>query len=224
MPLARHEIDHPPGTMAEGARAVWPLAVAVGAFGLPFGLLARDELGVVPTLVFSATTFGGSAQMAAISILGSGGVAAAIVAALLLNTRYLPIGISVARSLPRPLGRRVLAAQLSVDEAWAISHRGAGHYDGRVLVGAGLVLYAAWLVGTAAGLLGGSLLGDPKALGLDAAFPALFLALLVGQVHDRRALAAALLGGAIALALIPLAPAGVPIIAASVACLLGLRR
>jgi predicted branched-subunit amino acid permease len=210
--------------MAEGARAVAPLAVAVFAFGIPFGVLARDALGVVPTLVFSATTFAGSAQMAVISILGTGGVAAAVVAALLLNTRYLPIGISVARSLPRPLGRRLLAAQLSVDESWAISHRGGGHYDGRVLVGAGLVLYLAWQVGTALGLVGGALLGDPADLGLDAAFPALFLALLVLQVRNRRAVVAALLGGSIALVLIPFVPAGVPIIAASVACLIGLRR
>lgn len=210
--------------MAEGARAAVPLAVAVGLFGVPFGVLARDVLGVVPTLAFSATTFGGSAQMAAISILGSGGVAAAIVAALLLNARYLPIGVSVAPSLPRPMWRRLLAAQLSVDEAWALSHRGGGRYDGRVLVGAGLVLYAAWLVGTAAGLAGGALLGDPAELGLDAAFPALFLALLVGQVRDRRGAVAALLGAAIALALVPLAPAGAPIVVASAACLIGLRR
>ncbi|HEU4658172.1 MAG TPA: AzlC family ABC transporter permease [Capillimicrobium sp.] len=217
--------DHPPGTIAEGMRAVAPLAVAVGLFGIPFGVLARDAVGVLPALVFSATTFAGSAQMASVSILADGGaLAAAIVAALLLNTRYLPIGISVARSLPRRLTARLLAAQLSVDESWAISHRGAGRYDGRVLVGAGLVLYAAWVVGTAIGAAGGSVLGDPEDLGLDAAFPALFLALLVGQVRDRRGAVVALLGSALAVVLIPFVPAGVPIIAASAACLLGLRR
>lgn len=220
--LAEH---HPPGTIADGMRAVAPLAVAVGLFGIPFGVLARDVVGVAPALVFSATTFGGSAQMAAVSILdGGGGAVAAIVAALLLNARYLPIGISVAESLPRRLVHRVLAAQMAVDEAWAISHRGSGRYDGRVLIGAGIVLYLAWVAGTAVGLVGGSLLGDPEDLGLDAAFPALFLALLVGQVSDRRGAAVALLGAAIALALVPIAPAGVPIIAASAACLLGLRR
>lgn len=217
--------DHHHGTIAEGARAVVPLAIAVGLFGLPFGVLARDVIGVLPALVFSATAFAGSAQMAAVSILGGGGaLGAAIVAALLLNARYLPIGISVAGSLPRRFLPRVLAAQLSVDESWAISHRGGGRYDGRVLIGAGLVLWAAWLAGTAVGLAGGSVLGDPEDLGLDAAFPALFLALLVGQVHDRRGAVVAVLGAAIALALVPIAPAGVPIIAASAACLLGLVR
>ena len=68
----------------------------------------------------------------------------------------------------------------------------------------------------------GSLLGDPAKLGLDAAFPALFLALLAGQLRDRRAVVAALLGGAIALVLIPFVPPGIPIVAASAACLIGL--
>jgi predicted branched-subunit amino acid permease len=105
-----------------------------------------------------------------------------------------------------------------------ISNEGGGRFDPRKLVGAGLLLYAAWLVGTAIGVAGGGFLGKSEDLGLDAAFPALFLALLVGQVHDRRALVAALLGGAIALVLVPLTPAGVPIIAASLGCLIGLRR
>jgi predicted branched-subunit amino acid permease len=74
------------------------------------------------------------------------------------------------------------------------------------------------------GVVGGETLGDPKSLGLDAAFPALFLGLLVGQVQHRTALVASLLGAAIAVALVPVAPAGVPIVAASVATLIGLRR
>jgi predicted branched-subunit amino acid permease len=204
-------------------RAAAPLAVAVGLFGVPYGVLARDVLGPAPALVFSATTFAGSAQTAVVSLLGSGGVTAAIVAALLLNARYLPIGISVATALPRPLWKRILSAQLVVDESWAIANRGGGRFDGRMLLGAGLVLYAAWVLGSAVGLVGGSLLGDPKDLGLDAAFPALFLALLAGQVRDRFSAVVALLGGAVALLLVPFVPAGVPIIAASVVCLLGLR-
>ena len=79
-------------------------------------------------------------------------------------------------------------------------------------------------MGTAVGVLGAQAFGDPGKLGLDAAFPALFLGLLVGQVKTRRALAASLLGAAIALALVPVAPAGLPILAASAACLIGLRR
>jgi predicted branched-subunit amino acid permease len=111
-----------------------------------------------------------------------------------------------------------------VDESWAISRRPDGRYDRRLLVGAGLVLYACWVGGTSVGAAAGEALGDPESLGLDAAFPALFLALLVPQVRGRRALAAAVAGAAIALALLPLTPAGVPIVAASAACLLGWSR
>ena len=219
-------MDEPPPTRyRDGARAVAPFAVAVLGFGVSFGLLARvGGWGWVAPIVMSATTFAGSAQFAAASIFGEGGtVAAAVAAALLLNARYAPIGVSVAPWLAGPRWRRFLHAQLVVDESWAISARGEGRYDPRILVGAGLLLYVAWVAGTAVGAIGGQALGDPATLGLDAAFPALFLALLAPQVRRRKPLFVALLGGTIALALTPFTPPGVPIIAASVACLLGVR-
>jgi 4-azaleucine resistance transporter AzlC len=208
----------------DGARLAAPIAIAVLAFGATFGVLARAaEMGIAAPLVMSATTFAGSAQFAAVSILGAaGGSAAAIAAALLLNARYVPIGVSVAPGFSGGTLRRLLGAQLVVDESWAIASR--RNFDFRVLAGAGLVLYLAWNAGTAIGVLGGGALGDPLRLGLDAAFPALFLALLVPQVRTTQALAAALLAAAIALALIPFAAPGIPIVAASVACLLGWRR
>src|SRR5205823_8123182 len=98
--------------------------------------------------------------------------------------------------------------------------------DRRTLLVTGLVLYLAWVAGTTMGVFGGSVLGDPSELGLDAAFPALFLALLVPQLRGRRARrssSAAALGGVIALVLLPFTPPGIPIVAASAACLLGLR-
>jgi 4-azaleucine resistance transporter AzlC len=215
------------GTTA-GARAVAALAPAVAAFGLTFGVLAR-EAGFDPlsTIVFSATTFAGSAQFAATSVLSTGGtLAAAIVAAVLLNTRYVPIGISVAPALHGPAWQRLLRAQLVVDESWAIGHLGGGRYDASRILGAGLVLYPTWVLSTGAGSVAGDLLGDPARLGLDAAFPALFLALLAGQVRGRLGLIAAVLGAAIAIVLasIPSVPTGMPIVAAAAACLLGLRR
>jgi 4-azaleucine resistance transporter AzlC len=210
----------------DGARAVAPLAVAVLGFGISFGLLARSAgTGWVAPIVMSATTFAGSAQFAAVSILGAGGtVAAAVTAAVLLNLRYGPIGVSVAPWLEGPAWWRFLHAQLVVDESWAVAAEGEGRFDPRILVGAGLLLYVSWVAGTAIGALGGQALGDPKTLGLDAAFPALFLTLLLPQLRNRRTIVAAILGGAIALALTPVAPAGIPIIAASAACLLGVGR
>jgi 4-azaleucine resistance transporter AzlC len=210
----------------DGARAIAPIAIAALAFGATFGVLAREAgMDALPALTMSATTFAGSAQFAAASILGAGGgVAAAVAAAALLNARYAPISLSVASEFQGSPGRRLVESQLIVDESWAISRRPDGRYDRRLLVGAGLVLYACWVGGTLVGAAAGEALGDPESLGLDAAFPALFLALLVPQIRGRRALAAAVAGAAIALALLPLTPAGVPIVAASGACLLGWSR
>jgi 4-azaleucine resistance transporter AzlC len=209
-----------------GGRTVLPIAVTVALFGVSFGVLARAaDMGVVAPIVMSATTFAGSSQFAAASILDEGGgLAAAIVAALLLNARYAAIGVSVAPLFRGPRLRRLLEAQLVVDESWALSARSDGTFDRRILLGAGLMLYAGWVLGTTLGVLGGGFLGDPERLGLDAAFPALFLALLVGQLRTRRAVAAALAGGAIALVLLTFTPPGVPIIAAVLGCLVGLRR
>lgn len=210
----------------DGARAALAVAATVWFFGASFGLVARAAgMGVLAPLVMSATTFAGSAQFAVSSILGAGGgAAAAIAAAVLLNARYAPISISVAPLFHGRRLRRLLESQLIVDESWALASRGGGRFDRRILLGAGLLLYVSWVGGTAVGALAGDALGDPKDLGLDGAFPALFLALLAPQLRARRAVVAAAAGAAIALALIPVTPAGTPIVAASVACLLGLRR
>jgi predicted branched-subunit amino acid permease len=79
-------------------------------------------------------------------------------------------------------------------------------------------------LGTIGGVLGGSALGDPGDYGLDAMFPALFLALLAPRLRERRALVAAVIGGGLAAALIPVAQPGIPIVVASLGCIVGLRR
>jgi branched chain amino acid efflux pump len=209
----------------DGVRTAAAVAATVWFFGASFGLVARSAgMGVLAPLVMSATTFAGSAQFAAASILaGSGSALAAITAAVLLNARYVPISISVAQLFHGPRLGRLAESQLIVDESWALAGRG-GRFDRRILIGAGLLLYVAWVSGTAVGVVAGDALGDPKDLGLDGAFPALFLALLVPQLRSRRAVVAALVAAGISLALIPVAPPGTPIVAASAACLLGLRR
>jgi predicted branched-subunit amino acid permease len=210
----------------DGARAIAPIVVAAAAFGGTFGVLAREAGIEIPAaLTMSATTFAGSAQFAVASVFDAGGgIAAAIAAAVFLNARYAPISVSVAPAFGGSRLRRLLESQLIVDESWAVSRGSDGSYERRRLVGAGLVLYAAWVGGTTIGAVAGEALGDPERLGLDAAFPALFLALLAPQVRTRRAVTAAFAGGALALALVPFAPAGVPIVAASAACMLGWSR
>ena len=213
-------------TYLDGVRAAAPIGVAALAFGVSFGVLARAaDMGRVAPVVMSVTTFAGSAQFAVASILGAGGgLVTAIVAAVLLNLRYGPIGLSAASTFKGPWWRRVLTAQLIVDESWAIAQREDGRLDRHLLVGAGLLLLVCWTTGTAIGAFAGDLVADPESLGLDAAFPALFLALLWSQVGDRSRLLAALGGAAIALVLMPFTGPGIPIVAASLACLVGARR
>jgi 4-azaleucine resistance transporter AzlC len=210
----------------DGVRAAAPIGIAAFAFGVSFGVLARSAgMGRLAPVVMSLTTFAGSAQFAAASILAAGGgVATAVAAAVLLNLRYGPMGLSAASSLEGPWWLRALTAQLMVDESWAIAQRDEGRIDRHLLVGAGLLLLVGWVGGTAVGAVAGNLIADPASLGLDAAFPALFLALLAGQIKGRSRLLAAVGGALIALALMPVAGPGIPIIAASVACLIGARR
>jgi 4-azaleucine resistance transporter AzlC len=214
------------GSYRDGFRAILPLMPAIVAFGASFGVLARAAgVDALAAVVMSATTFAGSAQFAVVSVLGAGGTAAAAIgAAVLLNGRYVPMSVAASDAFRGGPIRRLLEAQLLVDESWALSRRDEGGFDRRVLIGAGGLLYLGWVGGSAAGALAGDTLTDPSTLGLDAAFPALFLALLAPLIQDRLALLAAVLGAAIALVLTPVTPAGLPVIAATAACLVGLTR
>lgn len=202
------------------AWAVAPMVAAVGLFGVSFGVLAvAAGFPAWQAVLMSATVFAGSAQFAAVGVVASGGgAAAAVLAGVLLNSRYLPMAAVAARTLPRGRLRRFLAAQLVTDESFSLGVAAGSpeRPDGRAVVVAGLALWAAWVVGTLLGALGGSLLGDPARLGLDAAFPAMFVALLwpmLGRSDARRAAAA---GAVVALVLTPFVPAGVPLAVAAV--------
>jgi 4-azaleucine resistance transporter AzlC len=209
----------------DGVRAALPLVLGPVLFGLTFGVLAEAAgMGVAPAVVMSATTFAGSAQFAAASVLEDGGtVFAAVLSAVLLNARYAGMSIAVASIFPGGRARRFLESQLIVDESWALSGR-SGRFEWPILFGAGLFLYVLWVLSTALGSIVGDVLGDPNDLGLDAAFAALFLALARPYLHGRQALQAAALAGLITLVLLPIAPAGVPLVVAAIACLIGVRR
>jgi predicted branched-subunit amino acid permease len=181
-------------------------------------------MGAVAAVVMSGTTFAGSAQFASASLLDTGGtVAAAIVSALLLNARYIGLSITVASIIPGGRMRRFVSSQLIVDESWALSGR-SGRFEWPILAGAGLLLYVLWVSSTALGTAVGEVVDDPNAIGLDAAFAALFLALARPYLRGRRALWAVALGVTITLVLIPFTPAGLPLVAAAAACLIGVRR
>jgi 4-azaleucine resistance transporter AzlC len=212
--------------LRDGALAAAPIMPAAALFGASFAVLAHAaDFDSAAAIIMSGTTFAGSAQFAAVSILGAGGgVVPAIAAAILLNARYAPIGISVAGLFRGTLLRRIGEAQLIVDESWAMSSRSDGGFDRSLLLGAGAALWVAWTGGTAVGALAGEAVGDPNALGLDGAFPALFFALLLPHARTAAARAAAIAGAAIAVVLVPLTPPGIPVIGACAACLLGWRR
>lgn len=193
---------------------------------MSFGVLAREAgFSAIGAIVMSAIVFAGSAQFAAISIIAAGGgLGAAIGAAALMNARFLPMGIAFAPSLPGPALLRAAQGQTVVDASWAMANMGDGRFDRHFLFGASAVQYATWLLGTAIGAFAGGVLGDPRDLGIDAIFPAFFLALLLPELRDARSRGVALGGALIALALVPLAPPGVPVLAASAAALVGLKR
>jgi predicted branched-subunit amino acid permease len=214
-------------SLRAGIRAGIPFAIAAGLLAVSFGVLAEPVIGTAATLATSAFVFAGSAQFGSVAVLaGGGGVATAVIAAVLLNARYLPMGIALAPSLRGGWFRRGLYGEAMIDASWAMANRGGGRFDPDFLVGATLPSYPAWVGGTVVGVVAGDLIGDPADLGLDALFPAFFLALLVGGElrRGRTAVLVAALGAAVALALLPVSPAGVPVIAASAAALIGLQR
>jgi 4-azaleucine resistance transporter AzlC len=218
-------LSHP--SFRDGVRAGLPLAVASLALSITFGVIAQPVIGGFEAIVMSAIVFAGSAQFAVIAVLAAGGgPIAAVAAGLLLNMRFLPMGIAIAPSLTHRPVQRAMIGQALIDFSWAASSRGEGRYDHRFMLGATAPNYPCWVGGTIIGVLAGGLIGDPLRLGLDALFPAFFLALLLegeGTASRRRA-AAALIGGGLALALIPFTPPGVPVIASCLGALVGLRR
>ena len=220
------ETATPRERFVRGMRLGIPFALAGGLVALSFGVVARDVgLSAIAAIVMSAIVFAGSAQFAAVAILAAGGgVAAAIGAGALMNSRFLMMGVALAPSLPGRWPWRAAQGQTVVDASWAIAARGDGTFDRWLLFGTTSVQYVTWSLGTIVGSLGGGALGDPDKLGLDAIYPAFFVALLVGEARTGRARGAAAIGALVALALVPIAPAGIPVLAASVGALLGLTQ
>jgi 4-azaleucine resistance transporter AzlC len=208
-----------------GLRAGAAFALPTFVLAVSFGVLARSlDWGVVAPIVASAVVFSGSGQFAVADVLGAGGSAlAAIVAAVLVNARFAVMGVAVASTLAGGPLRRAFEAQATVDASWAVANRGGGKFDREVLIGATLPQYAAWVGGTVIGVVAGDTI-DAEALGLDVLFPAFFLGLLIDELRNgAQHIAAAGIAAGVALVLIPFTPPGIPIIAACVGALIGLR-
>jgi predicted branched-subunit amino acid permease len=147
-----------------------------------------------------------------------------VAAGTLMNGRFLAMGIALAPSLSGGAVQRGAQGQAVVDASWALANRGDGTFDRWQLFGTTAPQYVTWALGTVVGVFAGDVIGDPTRLGLDAIYPTFFLALLLAELRDRRSRTVAAVGSLIALALVPFAPPGVPILAAAAASLIGLAR
>jgi predicted branched-subunit amino acid permease len=217
------ETSTPLGPIA--AKAI-PVGLAVGAYGLSYGVLAVAA-GLTPlaATVSSLIVLAGGSQFAFVGVLAAGGnPLAGAMGGLLLNLRYLAFGFAIAPHLPHgPVWRRAVDGYLVVDESVALALAGPVHEIGRRFRVVGLTVVTTWIGATALGAYGGQLLGDPATLGLDAAFPAGFLALLAPWLRRRRGRVAAAVGVLLALVLTPITPPGVPILAAGLGALIAMR-
>lgn len=217
------EVEH--SDIRTGVRRGLPLIVPTLALGVSFGVLAEPVMGSVAPIVMSVVVFAGAAQFAALSVLAAaGGAGAAVLAGLLMNARFLPMGFAVAPTFRGRALARAAQGVAVVDASWAIAHRGDGTFDRGVLLGSVIPQATGWISGTVLGVLGGSALAHPERFGIDAIFPAFYLALLFEEGIGQTRLAVALVGGALTLSLMSFVPAGIAVIAASLAALIGLRR
>lgn len=201
------------------------LGVAVGAIGALFGVGAVSAGGsVLQACAMSLLVFTGASQLSAVNVIAAGGsTASALGGALLLAARNGVYGLNMSRRINGSLGKRLLAAQLTIDESTAMA---AAQSEPDLQRAAfwitGFSVYLFWNTGTLIGALAGSAI-DPTSFGLDAAFPAAYVAMVWPLLSDRRSMIAAALGATICLLTIPVFPVGLPILCAALAVLVGLK-
>ncbi|MBV9871870.1 MAG: AzlC family ABC transporter permease [Frankiaceae bacterium] len=209
-------------------RQALSVGLATALYGISLGAVAvASGLSVLQACLTSLLLFSGGSQFALVGVLGSGGsVWAAVAASSLLGIRNGLYALQINAAI-RPQGwRRPAAAQLTIDESTAVSvaqSDDAGRRLGFWLTG--LTVYVGWNLMTLLGALIGRSIGDPRTYGLDAAAAAAFLALVWPRLRHRSGLQIAALGAVVDLSLVPVLPAGLPIVAAgAVGLVAGLRQ
>lgn len=203
------------------------IGIATGAYAVSFGALAvaTAHLSVLQTCALSSLLFTGASQFALVAVLGAGGSAlSAILSALLLGSRNTFYAVRMADLVPLAGWRRVLGAQLTLDESTAMAMAAPAGLERLAFLATGASVYVLWNLGTLLGAVGAANLGDPSRFGLDAAVPAAFLALLAPRLRERAGARAALAGAAIAVLAIPFVRPGVPVLLAGLAVLPALAR
>jgi 4-azaleucine resistance transporter AzlC len=197
-------------------RDVAAIAMAAGVIGMSFGAIAvASGLPVWAVIGMSVFVFAGGSQFMAVGLIAAGSPVAAIFAGLLLNARHLPFGLAIGDAVGRSWPARLVGSHILIDEsvAFALSQSGTDRRRAAYWL-TGITLFVCWNTGTVVGALVGSAVGDPATLGLDAAFPAGLLALLLPSLKDPAARRVAVVGAVLAVTLTPLLPAGLPILLA----------
>ncbi len=214
---------HRPGGLprADRARIVrdgLAVGVATGAYGVSFGAVSvAAGLDVLQTCALSLLVFTGASQFALVGVIASGGAPlSGAMTALLLGSRNTLYGLRLAPLLDWRGWRRVTASHLLIDESTAMAVNRETTAAARVgFLSTGLSVFVLWNLATLAGALAGTALGDPRTYGLDAAVGAAFLALLWPRLHTRLNRSVGLMAAALALGLVPVTAAGVPVLAAA---------
>lgn len=199
------------------------VGIATGAYGISFGAIAvASGLSVLQACALSLLVFTGASQFAFVGVVAAGGAPlSGAAAAQLLGSRNTLYGLRLAPLLALTGWRRLTAAHLVIDESTAMAvNRGTRAAARTGFFATGLAVFALWNLATLGGALAGEQLGDPRTYGLDAAVGAAFLALLWPRLSDRRNQVVALVGALVALSLVPVAAAGVPVLAAAGVALL----
>jgi 4-azaleucine resistance transporter AzlC len=199
------------------------VGVATGAYGVSFGAVSvAAGLSVVQTCALSLLLFTGASQFALVGVVAAGGPPmSGALTALLLGTRNTLYGLRLAPLLAWTGWRRLLGAHVLIDESTAMSVTRDSTPAARLgFLTTGISIFVLWNLATLGGAVAGNELGDPRAYGLDAAVGAAFLALLWPRLHSRRNQLVGAAAAAVALGIVPVAPAGVPVLAAAGVALL----
>lgn len=197
------------------ARTSMSVAFTVGLYGAAFGAAGVTAgFTILQTCLLSILLFSGASQFAVVGIMGAGGSAiSAIATATLLGFRNALYGLQMAPILKVTGLKRILSAQITIDESTAVSTLQENDVDrkrGFYLTGIGV--YVFWNLFTYLGALGASSIGDPAVWGLDAAVPAAFCGLVWPRLKDKKQFLISALAIALALSLTPITAAGIPII------------
>ncbi|WP_445403071.1 AzlC family ABC transporter permease [Streptomyces sp. LE64] len=223
-PAGRTDVpDRPEGPGKRDAAVVRDalgVGVAVGLSGFAFGVTAAGGgLDLLQTCALSLLVFTGASQFALVGALAAGGNPfTAAAGAFFLGVRNAFYGLRLSQVLALPRAVRPLAAHWVIDETAVVSLAQPTRRAARIgFTVTGLTLYVLWNLTTLLGALGADAIGDTDAWGLDAAAPAVFLALLAPMLRTTAERAVAGLAVLLGLGLLPLLPAGVPVLAAALA-------